>query len=195
MLAQWVGTASPCPRYGASMAALPEVPDLQCSWQRLLQCTGPRAKHLLRTLPFAQSLAYAEAHDEGMWRAAEGIDAEPAADPAAAPDPAVPAPEPASNPVPSPAAEPAPDPASVLVPDNAAEFEATSPPFAVMCTEVLRDATPEGFRNILPEGFLDGLAAAAPDPRQPDETNAKSTAVVVSMKGCGSVVGRNKMLQ
>ena len=43
---------------------------MQCAWQLLLQCAGPRANHLLRTLPPSQSRAYAAAHDEGMWAAA-----------------------------------------------------------------------------------------------------------------------------
>ena len=30
--------------------AIPWVPDLQCGWQVLLQCAGPRCHHLLRTL-------------------------------------------------------------------------------------------------------------------------------------------------
>jgi hypothetical protein len=47
--------------------ALQEVPDLQCAWVILLLCCGPRANHLLRTLPPSQSARYAEAHDEGMW--------------------------------------------------------------------------------------------------------------------------------
>jgi len=48
--------------------AIPEVPDLQCAWQLLLQCAGPRANHLLRTLLASQSASYACRHDEGMWR-------------------------------------------------------------------------------------------------------------------------------
>ena len=31
--------------------AIPSVPDLQCAWQLLLQCAGPRCHHLLRTVP------------------------------------------------------------------------------------------------------------------------------------------------
>jgi len=53
--------------------AIPEVPDLQCAWQLLLQCAGPRANHLLRTLPPSQSQAYARAHDDGMWTAAQRL--------------------------------------------------------------------------------------------------------------------------
>jgi hypothetical protein len=53
--------------------ALPEVPDLQCAWQLLVQCAGPRANHLLRTLPPSQSIAYATAHDDGMWAAAQTL--------------------------------------------------------------------------------------------------------------------------
>ena len=54
--------------------------------------------------------------------------------------------------------------------------DATSPPIASIRKEVLRDATPEGFRNI-----FDGLAAGA-------QEDAQSMAVVVAMKGCGSVM-------
>ena len=53
--------------------AIPEVPDLQSSWQLLVQCAGPRANHLLRTLPPSQSRAYAEAHDDGMWAAGQAL--------------------------------------------------------------------------------------------------------------------------
>ena len=49
--------------------ALSDVPDLQCAWQILLQCAGPRCNHLLRTLPPTQSTEYADAHDEAMWKA------------------------------------------------------------------------------------------------------------------------------
>ena len=48
------------------------------------------------------------------------------------------------------------------------EVGATSPPIAAVSTEVLRDATPEGFRNIL------------------DGWDAQPKAFVVAMKGCGS---------
>ena len=53
--------------------ALPNVPDLQCSWQLLRQCAGPRANHVLRTLPPSESAPYAAAHDAGMWEAAMGL--------------------------------------------------------------------------------------------------------------------------
>ena len=53
--------------------AIPEVPDLQCAWQLLLQCAGPRANHLLRTLPPSQSAQYARAHDDGMWATAQRL--------------------------------------------------------------------------------------------------------------------------
>ena len=53
--------------------ALPEVPDLQCAWQVLVQCAGPRANHLLRTVPPSQSKVYAEAHDRGLWNAAQEL--------------------------------------------------------------------------------------------------------------------------
>ena len=48
--------------------AITWVPDLQSSWQILLQCVGPRCHHLLRTLPPSQSAYYAAEHDEGMQR-------------------------------------------------------------------------------------------------------------------------------
>ena len=41
--------------------AIPHVPDLQCAWQILLQCAGPRCHHMLRTLPPTQS-------GSGLWR-------------------------------------------------------------------------------------------------------------------------------
>ena len=46
--------------------AIPTVPDLQCSWQFLLQSANLRANHTMRTLPPSQSLAYCQAHDEGQ---------------------------------------------------------------------------------------------------------------------------------
>ena len=49
------------------------VPDLQCSWQILLQCAGPRCHHLLRTLPPRQSAEYAQCHDDGMMRVMDGL--------------------------------------------------------------------------------------------------------------------------
>ena len=48
--------------------AISWVPDLQSSWQILLQCAGPRCHHPLRTLPPSQSAHYAAEHDEGMQR-------------------------------------------------------------------------------------------------------------------------------
>ena len=39
--------------------AIAWVPDLQCAWQILLQCAGPRCHHCLRTLPPSQSDWYA----------------------------------------------------------------------------------------------------------------------------------------
>ena len=57
--------------------AIPSVPDLQCAWQILLQCAGPRCHHLLRTLPPSVSASYATGHaygheDDGglAWRIA-----------------------------------------------------------------------------------------------------------------------------
>ena len=46
--------------------AIPKVHDLQCAWQFLLQCAGPRCHHFLRTVPLSQSRTYAEGHDQGM---------------------------------------------------------------------------------------------------------------------------------
>jgi hypothetical protein len=53
--------------------AIPEVPDLQCAWQLLLQCAGPRANHLLRTVPPTQVMSYAQRHDNGLWHVAEKL--------------------------------------------------------------------------------------------------------------------------
>ena len=49
--------------------ALSWVPDLQCAWQLLVQCAGPRCHHLLRTMPPSQVVGYAAGHDEGMRQA------------------------------------------------------------------------------------------------------------------------------
>ena len=35
------------------------VPDVQCGWQILVQCAGPRCHHFLRTVPPSQSRQYA----------------------------------------------------------------------------------------------------------------------------------------
>ena len=51
--------------------AIPSVPDLQCAWQLLLQCAGPRCHHLLRIVPPSQLFRYAPGHDAGMQRAME----------------------------------------------------------------------------------------------------------------------------
>ena len=45
------------------------VPDVQCAWQILLQCAGPRCHHWLRTVPPQQSAPYSASHDSGMWQA------------------------------------------------------------------------------------------------------------------------------
>ena len=50
--------------------ALQFVPDLQCAWQLVLQCAGPRCHHLLRTLPPTQAQRYAQSHDDGVRGAA-----------------------------------------------------------------------------------------------------------------------------
>ena len=46
---------------------LERVPDLQCAWQILLQCAGPR------TVPPSQSAQYAAGHDMGMRKAMETV--------------------------------------------------------------------------------------------------------------------------
>ena len=48
--------------------AIPRVPNLQCSWQLLVQSAGARANHVIRTLPPELSAEYASEHDRGMWR-------------------------------------------------------------------------------------------------------------------------------
>ena len=53
--------------------AIPSVPDLQCAWQVLLQCAGPRCHHLLRTVPPSLSEVYAQGHDAGMQRTMESL--------------------------------------------------------------------------------------------------------------------------
>ena len=50
--------------------AIPDIPDLQCAWQVLLQSANPRANHTLRTLPPALSLEYSRLHGEGIWGSA-----------------------------------------------------------------------------------------------------------------------------
>ena len=45
--------------------SIPWVPDLQCAWQILLQCVGPRCHHMLRTLPLGQSREPVEGHGAG----------------------------------------------------------------------------------------------------------------------------------
>ena len=37
------------------LSSNPKVPDLQCAWQLLVQCAGPRCHHFLRTVPPSQS--------------------------------------------------------------------------------------------------------------------------------------------
>ena len=49
------------------------IPDLQCAWQVLVQCRGPRCHHLLRTMPPSRSARYAQGHDEGMQRAMRSL--------------------------------------------------------------------------------------------------------------------------
>ena len=42
------------------------VPDLQCAWQSLLPCAGPRCDHLLRTLHSLPSLQLAGVREKGL---------------------------------------------------------------------------------------------------------------------------------
>ena len=42
------------------------MPALQCAWQILAQCAGPRCHHFVRTVPPSESRLYAEGHDTGM---------------------------------------------------------------------------------------------------------------------------------
>ena len=53
--------------------AISWVPDTQCAWQILLQCSGPRCHHFFQTIPPSQSETYVDGHDEGMWRAFEAV--------------------------------------------------------------------------------------------------------------------------
>ena len=53
--------------------AIPWVPDLQCAWQVLLQCAGPRCHHLLRTLAPESSQNNAVKHDDGMFETMETL--------------------------------------------------------------------------------------------------------------------------
>ena len=48
-------------------------PDVQCAWQVLVQCAGPRCHHFLRTLPPSQTGEYADGHDLGMMQAMESL--------------------------------------------------------------------------------------------------------------------------
>ena len=56
-----------------SSEAVTWVPDLQCGWQILLQCAGPRCHHILRTLPPSESAEYGQRHDDGMWQAMQAL--------------------------------------------------------------------------------------------------------------------------
>ena len=58
---------------GKLWQAVTWVPDLQCGWQILLQCAGPRCHHILRTLPPSESAEYAQRHDDGMWQAMQAL--------------------------------------------------------------------------------------------------------------------------
>ena len=57
----------------ASLGRQSSVPDLQRGWQLLLQSAGPRANHMIRTVPPELSSEYASEHDEGMWRTAVAL--------------------------------------------------------------------------------------------------------------------------
>ena len=46
---------------------IPWVPVLQCVWQLLVQCAGPRCHHFLRTVLPGFAREYA-GHDQGMER-------------------------------------------------------------------------------------------------------------------------------
>ena len=56
------------------LAELPQLPDLQCAWLRLLVCAAPRAQHLLRTVPpyCKRSSASADARRLAFLPAREG---------------------------------------------------------------------------------------------------------------------------
>ena len=53
--------------------AISSVPDLQCAWQILLQCAGPRCHPLLRNLLPSVSPSYATGHNVGMQRTMEAL--------------------------------------------------------------------------------------------------------------------------
>ena len=53
--------------------AIPWVPDLQAAWQILIQCSGPRCHHILRTLPPSQSADYAQRHGDGMKQTLDNL--------------------------------------------------------------------------------------------------------------------------
>ena len=48
----------------AQVGCNPISPDLQATWQILIQCAGPRCHHIFRTLPPSQSAEYAQRHDD-----------------------------------------------------------------------------------------------------------------------------------
>ena len=53
--------------------ALPWVPDVQCAWEVLVQCAGPRCHDFLRTLPPSQTGEYPDGHGLGMMQAMESL--------------------------------------------------------------------------------------------------------------------------
>jgi len=59
---------------------LTRMPDPQSAWLVLMFCASPRANHLLRTIPPAEVLRYAEEHDERLWHALHTIMGSPAMD-------------------------------------------------------------------------------------------------------------------
>ena len=52
---------------------IPWVRDLQCAWQLMLQCAGPRCHHFLRTVPPSLSAACAAGHDRGLQQVMNGL--------------------------------------------------------------------------------------------------------------------------
>ena len=52
---------------------IPWVRDLQCAWQFMLQCAGPRCHHYLRTVPPSLSAACTAGHDSGMQQVMNGL--------------------------------------------------------------------------------------------------------------------------
>ena len=49
------------------------LPDAQCAWLILMYCASPRANHLLRTVPPAEVMPYAQDHDRRIWETLQCI--------------------------------------------------------------------------------------------------------------------------